>query len=358
MKVVVAAWLGAGNLGDELLFLALRRELARVEIEPVALSLDHAATSALHGVAAVDHLAAVGAIGRTSGLVFGGGGLVQDETSLLSPLYQLSRPGLARLRRRPTIGVGLGAGPLRSRVGRAAAVGGLGGALRVVARDGPSADVMLRAGLRPQRGADLVFLLEPPRVETRDEIIVSTRPKFARGGLVPGRMRTRQPDEDPFARSMALQLGSLARVSGSTIAFLSMEPARDDPLHEAIAARLDVEHRWVRPRPSEVLATVAGARLVIASRFHAGVAAVLGRRPTVMLGYAPKVQALAQDVGRGVRLVDHATSALAGLGEAGRDLLERDERPGSDAVARLAQRARMNRSAVEALAEAISHAVE
>jgi polysaccharide pyruvyl transferase CsaB len=354
VRVTVAAWLGAGNLGDELLFLALRRELARVGLRPIALSLDPAETRELHGVSALPHTAFVGAVRRTQGLVFGGGGLVQDQTSLLSPIYQLSRPLAARLSSRPSVAVGLGAGPLDSVLGRSAARAGLAASLDVVARDRPSVEVLRQAGVDARLGADLVFLLDPPEPDLLDEIVVSLRPRFPRGGLVPGRLRRHQPDQHEFAAVVAGQLDALVSATGLEVVFVSMEPLRDDPLHRQIADRMHHPVRWRRPAPSGVLGAIGSARVVIASRFHAGVAAVLGRRPVVLLGYAPKVQALAADVGVGLRLLDHDTAAVGTLARTAAGLLSSAEGIGEEPIGALRQRALTNREAVERFAEAVA----
>jgi polysaccharide pyruvyl transferase CsaB len=351
MRVTVAAWIGAGNLGDELLFTSLRRELEMAGLTPIALSLDPAATRRLHGVPSVSHTAIVGALRRSAGLVFGGGGLVQDQTSLLSPLYQLARPVAARLLDRPTVAVGLGAEPLRAPSSRIVSRLGLRRALAVVARDLASVEALRAVHVRAELGADLAFLLEPPTgVALRDELVVSLRPRFPRGGLLPGRLRQRQPDQGDFATEVAVQLDRLAGATGLRVAFLSMEPGRDDLLHRQVAERLRGPARWLRPEPSELLATIAGARLVIASRFHAGVGAVATGRPAILLGYAPKVRALGADVGRGVRLLDRGTRAMEDLAATSSALIDSDERPPAAARASLRRRALRNRVAVERLA--------
>src|SRR5690606_29444732 len=102
VRAAVAAWVGSANAGDELVHAGLRRHLADLGVEPV--------------VGGRARLVAGAALGRVDALVLGGGGLLQDETSDLNLPSHLAPVLAARV---PAAGVGLGAGPLVTRAGRA-----------------------------------------------------------------------------------------------------------------------------------------------------------------------------------------------------------------------------------------------
>src|SRR5690606_1837902 len=57
----------------------------------------------------------------------------------------------------------------------------------------------------------------------------------------------------------------------------------------------------------------------------AGIAAILGGRPAVLLGYATKVRSLAREVGAAVRLLADEPAGYAGLAEAGTAVLGQDD---------------------------------
>lgn len=95
-----------------------------------------------------------------------------------------------------------------------------------------------------------------------------------------------------------------------------------------------------------VLRHLASARLVVGMRYHAGIGALLGARPAVMLGYSPKVDSLVGEVGRGfvglgatagdlTRMADAAEAALAGADAV------------ADARARLQERERHNDDVID-----------
>jgi polysaccharide pyruvyl transferase CsaB len=354
VKVVVAAWIGAGNVGDELLFMALRHELVRLGLEPVALSLDPTATRSLHDVPAVMHTSVWAALGQSSGLVFGGGGLAQDRTSGLSPIYQFARPWLASRRGRSIVAVGLGAEPLRHRSSALVIRNGLAGAEAVVARDAASAGVLSAAGVPDViRGADLAFLLDPLPAppDVQDRLVVSLAPPVGSGGSVPSWLRrgVQQPAIDRVAASIAPHLDRLALVSDSTVRFVAMDPQRDAALHLAVADRLTCDVEVAHATLGSVRAEFAAARVVIAARYHACVAAALAGRPLVALSYAPKVAAL-------VSATDAPAVALPYDGQGVRHLATEGERllrlaSGWPGLIDLRAAAELNRRALERFAE-------
>ena len=137
MRVTVAAWIGSANAGDDLIFAALRHKLLARGAHITAVSTQPADTAAT-GVTAIDHRALpaiVQAVRSSDALVFGGGGLLQDQTSGFNLPYHLSRIVLARATSTPFGVVGVGAGPLRTRLGRTQVRHVVVGATGISARD-------------------------------------------------------------------------------------------------------------------------------------------------------------------------------------------------------------------------------
>ena len=150
MRVAVAGWIGSSNLGDELIFAAIARKLAARGVETVAVSIDPAATSRDHAVAAVR--APSLSLTPPDRLVFGGGEVLQDETSVWNLPYHLSRIWSGRLRGVPFGVLGVGAAALRSPSGRAMVRRSLSTARVVTVRDRPSLNALRRLGLSPLSG--------------------------------------------------------------------------------------------------------------------------------------------------------------------------------------------------------------
>ncbi|WP_052664319.1 polysaccharide pyruvyl transferase family protein [Nitriliruptor alkaliphilus] len=302
--VVVAGWLGSTNLGDELLFRALTRQLRARGAEPTAISTDPAATTAVHGVEALPHLdppAWWRAARADRRLVLGGGGLLQDESSRWNVPYHLSRVAVGRGAGARVVAVGLGGGTLHAP--SKAAVLALLRTVPVGARDRLTASQLRTIGCRHVRlTADLAFSLPPSTEPAHDELVVCLRPRNVGGGWRPASSNWQRglPSAAQLT-ALAARLGDLARALGLSLRFVALQADRDGPLHEAIAARVTgVDVVAVRPTVDTVLDEVARGRLVLGMRFHAAVAGLLAGRPVLAAPYSSKVAELASDAPRTV----------------------------------------------------------
>lgn len=296
-NVFVNAWVGAGNLGDELLFERLCHRLRHHGVEQITtVSLNPEDTTRRHrGVNALTPrqlFRSARAIRAADLLIVGPGGILQDDTSPWSLPYQLHRPMLARLVGTPVTGYGLGAGPLRRRPSTWLLRLGLGSTAPLLVRDDDSAELLTTRGLTAIATADLVVATPTPRVEPADRIVVCLRPHTPGGGFLPVRWQRDTWDTERIS-AIATALDNAATANRLTTAFVAFEPHRDQPLHEAVAARMTTPTETLTPDSDTLLAEVARSRLVVATRFHAGIAALVGHRPAVLVGYAPKVRTLA-----------------------------------------------------------------
>ncbi len=344
---VVAGWIGSTNLGDELLALALAARLRSRGIEPLAVSTDTVGTRRELGLEAVGHRRlreGWSAVRNASVLFLGGGGLLQDSTSHLNVPYHLARPWLAGRLGVPFAGVGLGAGPLRTAASRSLVRRVLRQAVAIAVRDGDSAALLRSLGLDVTEAADLALSLPVPEVPVTDHVIVCLRPPV-HGGFRPTASRTHEhPGE--WVGAAADALDTLARRTDLAPRFLAMQTDRDRAVHDQVGRLMETEPDHIDADVHTVLRHLASARLVVGMRYHAGIGALLGARPAVMLGYSPKVDSLVGEVGRGfvglgatagdlTRMADAAEAALAGADAV------------ADARARLQERERHNDDVID-----------
>lgn len=354
--VTVSAWVGSTNLGDELVAAALVAKLRARGAVPVLLSRDPAGTQATHGAPAVSAPALLQRRGARPGAVLlGGGGLLQDETSSFNLPFHLLRTALAAVPGRPVAGVGLGAGPLATRAGRALLRRALPRAFAISVRDEHSRAALAELGVRATLAADLAIGLPIPQVEVEDRLAVSLRPWAGRRHLLPVSWHHRGGSDPPappwFIEGMAAALDRSCATTGLTVHFVALQADRDDVVHRAVAALMRTPCTFATPGVSTVVAEVAASRAVVAMRYHAGVAALLGGRPAALIGYSPKVAALAGDVPGGMCALSWQGGALTSLPtELGRLLDEGGAVV--EARARLRERERRNDDVVDAVLEA------
>ncbi len=317
-RVFVNAWVGVDNHGDELLFdrlLAHLRTTGETDVTVTSFAPD--ATRRLHRVDAIHprNLAAVvWAIRNADLFVLGPGGLLQDASSPWNLPYQLHRAVLARLLRTPVLGMGLGADPMSRRMSGPLLRVALGRAEAIVVRDDTSRGALTDHRLAAVVTADLAFGSQPPPDEGGDAVVVSLRPR-RRGGLLPVKWQ-RQSLDDEQIRAVAKALDKVSVDLAAPVRFIALEPHTDQPLHEAVAACMTRPASCVVPAEGGLIAEMATAHLVIATRYHAGITALIAGRPTVLIGYAPKVRSLA--TATGVPLLADTNEALADLPNAAR----------------------------------------
>ena len=117
-----------GNLGDRAIQQAMCGSLAalRPDLELTVVSNDANRARRTSGASAIERgprgfLAFCRAVRRSRLVLVGGGGLFQDDDSLVKMPYWAARIALVRLLGRPVVGYALGVGPLSSATGRASA---------------------------------------------------------------------------------------------------------------------------------------------------------------------------------------------------------------------------------------------
>jgi polysaccharide pyruvyl transferase CsaB len=335
MRVGVSAWVGSTNLGDELVFASLHAKVAERGAKAVAFSVAPDATLRDHRVPAVRRpRGLLELVKGMDALILGGGGLLQDETSALNLPYHLSPLVVARARRLPVAGIGLGAGPLRRASSRRMVAAALR-SMDITVRDVPSAELLATLDLQSTVGADLAFGLAAPPVPVGDSVALCLRGWAGGGGAVPVGWR-RPASPGWFVAGAAELVDQLVDETGLEVRLIAFDPHRDASLLREVAERSQRGAEVVLPTLETVLAEVASARVVVAMRYHAAVAAALAGRPAVLIGYSPKVSALAACLGRGAALVPWSETGLASVPANVSDVLDH-----GDAVREAADRLRV-----------------
>ncbi|UQZ33866.1 polysaccharide pyruvyl transferase CsaB [Paenibacillus sp. PK3_47] len=124
-KIIISGYYGFRNSGDEavlqsiLIALQKQSQAAGITIEPVVLSIDPEWTTATYGVKAV-HRMKLGevrrAIAESTGLISGGGSLLQDVTGSKTIPYYLGIIKLAQWMGKPTFIYAQGIGPVNRKL--------------------------------------------------------------------------------------------------------------------------------------------------------------------------------------------------------------------------------------------------
>lgn len=304
--VLLSGYYGYNNLGDEAVLGGILAGLRRTapDVRPVVLSGDVAGTERLHGVEAIPRMS-VGAIRAALAgadlLVSGGGSLLQDVTSLKSPLYYLGVLWLAQRAGVPTMVLAQGLGPLRFPLNRLLARRILNRTRAITVRDAMSEVFLATLGVDVppiEVTADPSFLLEPDSSERLRDWweghIPAGRPVI---GVALRRWGAAQPYDRFHAISDAL--AALAEQTGALLLFIPMQYGEDYHVAKEISAWTPAENRILdlEVTPREMLALIGRCDFVAAMRLHALIFAAQQGVPAFGIAYDPKVRDFATEAG-------------------------------------------------------------
>jgi polysaccharide pyruvyl transferase CsaB len=169
LRLLLLGYYGFGNAGDELILSAIQQEVLRVipNAELKVITSSQTSQTDRHLIPRHHRFRLIAEMSRCDAFILGGGGLIQDKTSVASLLYYLGMVAMARALGRPvflwSIGVETLAHPLSRRLIRWILSGG---GVRIWVRDEESAQILDSLGLRGKvsLSADPCFLLDmaPP----------------------------------------------------------------------------------------------------------------------------------------------------------------------------------------------------
>ena len=332
-RIVLLGWYGSDNTGDEAVLEAIVAALRTRGCSDLhALSIDPQKTRQSLGIASsprnLSSRATLRALRGAKALVLGGGGLIQDRTSVYNlPLYALYVL-MSRLFGLQVVGWGLGVEPLDTLLGKALARFIVNSSERFSVRDAQSKAILVKAGVHPGRvtvSTDPAFLIKPEPDGTalperhRPGIVFclrdlpNNRPGLNPDYLLPISLRRRlgrgnrglEERTEAFVQALARGVRLCALEFGAEVNFLSLWPGRDDEMaHRVIeaAARLGVsrDDMLLTPhsdRPAEVAARIASADLLVSMRLHALIFAATAGVPSLALAYARKMRGLMRALG-------------------------------------------------------------
>jgi polysaccharide pyruvyl transferase WcaK-like protein/chemotaxis methyl-accepting protein methylase len=248
---------------------------------------------------------------RSDVLIVPGTGLVTDAFGLShwGPYSQFKWVLMARLRRCKVLFVSVGAGPVNSTAGRALVRATLSMADYRSYRDDASRDHLRSIGFAREGDRvypDLVFGL-PQTLLAHDRVDSASGRQVVGLGLMvyDGRYSARGPDPDTYAqylRSLAVFAGWLLEHDydirlllgdGDTVVL--------EEFRSVLEAQLgDYDRRQISEQPigsvADVLAAIAATDVVVATRFHNVLMAMLLDKPVIAISFHPKCSALMHEM--------------------------------------------------------------
>ncbi|MGG6294392.1 polysaccharide pyruvyl transferase CsaB [Leptolyngbya sp. AN02str] len=289
MRAVLCGYYGMGNGGDEAL-LATLLQMLPAHVEPVVLSGNPAQTERDYQVQACDRnsfSAIVNAFRQSDAFIWGGGSLIQDATSALSPVYYAGLMELAQRMGLKTIAWGQGIGPLHRRTTQWLAQRTFSGCTAISVRDRASAQLVNQWKLPFTLAPDPVWALQgEPMPGLWDmpapRVAVVLRP---------------HPLLTPERLDRVIQ--ALVDFQTATQTYLLLIPFhlhQDLDIAKSIHGRLPNASHIVQLRsPYQLKGVFQGVEMAIAMRLHGLIMAASAECRCFAISYDPKVTQLMQD---------------------------------------------------------------
>lgn len=299
MRILVSGYYGFGNLGDEALLEVivsqLRSRYPYAELDVLSAKPDETAHELrVDATPRWDAKAVRRAISRADVVLSGGGGLLQNATSLRSLVYYAGILRAAVRANRKAMIFAQSVGPLDF-WGKTIVKECCKGLSAATVRDARSVNVLssILPSLHVERTADPVFLYDAPE-ENVDLTAEGLGPQSDPLVIVSVRKATGMKDRlDVVARAV----DRLAQTHGARVAFLPLGGASDAEV-STIIIRKCKSAPVLLPECSLARAAniIRRAKAVVGMRLHALILAARYAVPFLAIPYDPKVAALCEDL--------------------------------------------------------------
>lgn len=323
--ICLTAFIGSNNKGDEAIFISTLKNLTDIqEISSVTvLTLNVNKTNELirkyiHTqkpllIKNVSSPSAIPSIKESDYLIIGGGGLVQDQTSIFNIPYHFWKAYLANLYNTKLIFHSLGVGPIKNPISKYFVKNIFNKASVITVRDSVSKDLLKNLGVtkRIEVTADPAISLNGKDYQESNKSDISTTCgesllgvslrhwfdtyKFLPVSIVK-KLGLRSSKDSKryqnFINEIALSLDYLSSTHNLKIVFIPFWEERDNKVHRDVIERMNTTNFQVieDKDPIQTLNLVGKCDYYLGMRLHSLIFSFTKNVPFVAINYAPKVE--------------------------------------------------------------------
>ncbi|MDM9383085.1 polysaccharide pyruvyl transferase CsaB [Chlorogloeopsis sp. ULAP01] len=290
MRALLSGYYGKGNGGDEAL-LATLLQMLPPDVTPVVLSGKPQETHSRYGVEAherMSFLPVMQALRSCDALIWGGGSLIQDATSAVSPFYYGGMMKFAQKMGLRTVAWAQGIGPLERSVTRWLARRTFADCTKISVRDRASAALLSDWQIPHILAPDPVWALESKPVPglwdlpaPRVAVTLRSHPQ-----LTPTRLA-----------NLTRALVDFQKATQAFIVLLPFQKAQDLSIAQAIQPAIkDASKILALDEPQLLKGVFRGVEMAIGMRLHSLIMAASEGCRCFALSYDPKVNRLMEDL--------------------------------------------------------------
>ncbi len=290
-KAIICGYYGQGNAGDEALLLAILARLPN-NIQPIVLSGNPSKTSFDYGVICDSRkniIKQILKLGKQDLFIWGGGSLIQDVTSIKSPLYYLFLMFLAQLKGLKTIAYAQGIGPIKTPLINWLTKKILQKCDRISVRDKASAQLLDNWKIKYLIAADPVWAL-PSKIKEDLKLLPSPR--------IAVNLRSHSLLTPEKIEILSQALIQLQQEIQAHIILVPFQLSQDKAVCEQVANKLSSNYQIIYiENPQELKGLWQQIDMMIGMRLHSLIMAASEKCPCFALSYDPKVTNLMREVG-------------------------------------------------------------
>jgi len=306
-KIVLSGYYGFNNSGDETILYAIISMFHKIDpsIEITVLSNEPEKTAKLYNVRAVSRWRwsqVIRTVSECDVIISGRGSLLQDVSSINSPLYYLAVIFLARLLGKPVQIFAQGIGPLTNKKNRRLTAWILNRVSAITVRETGSKTELTSLGvtLPVEVTADPVLGLNRDNIDKEIGRSILERNDFyftdedKKLGVF-----IRSWGDNSFIGELVQALDNFAQ-QGWKIVFVPMQFPRDITVAKEAAKLMHNEVVILKEMysPEETLAIIHHFDVVLGMRLHALIDAAILGKPIVGLSYDPKIDRFLEQLGQ------------------------------------------------------------
>ncbi|MDF5716389.1 MAG: polysaccharide pyruvyl transferase CsaB [Rhizonema sp. NSF051] len=290
MRALLSGYYGKGNGGDEAL-LATLLQMLPPHVTPVVLSGNPKETRDRYSVEAHDRMAllpVLQAVRSCDAFIWGGGSLIQDATSAISPLYYAGLMAYCQTMGLKTIAWAQGIGPLKRPVTQWLAQQTFGNCTKVSVRDRASAGILTDWQIPYIQAPDPVWALESKPVPGLWDL---PAPRVA------VTLRTHPLLTETRLANLTRALVDFQKATQAFILLLPFQKSEDLSIVQTIQPQLkDVSQIVCLEEPQLLKGVFRGVEMAIGMRLHSLIMAAAEGCRCFALSYDPKVNRLMEDL--------------------------------------------------------------
>lgn len=286
IRVVLCGYYGKGNGGDEALLATLLQMLPK-HVTPIILSGNPTQTQERYQVEACDRMAfspVWKTLQQSDAFIWGGGSIMQDSTSAISPFYYGGLMTLAQKLGLKTMAWAQGIGPLKSPLTRWLTKQTFAGCTGVSVRDRGSASLLTDWQIPHLQAPDPVWALEAGNTPglwdlpaPRVAVTLRSHPQ-----LTPNRLA-----------NLTRALADFQRATDTCILLVPFQLSQDLAIAQAIQPQLPGANQILYLEdPKSLKGVFRGVEMAIGMRFHSLIMAAAEGCRCFAISYDPKVDRL------------------------------------------------------------------